>query len=208
MRAHLNWLVVGAVAGTVLGLVIGWSMGAWTTCGNSCSFDVALFEAIGTWVGGVGVAAVAGGYVGFRARRDRQAALIAAENEALALARDCAIRLTPLGDEHNGYHRVNIEFENKLAERVYAVGLRTIENEELRSDAQVGAGRTWGTAALLPTLGLEEHYATELEARQALRRRGKSRVIFTCTIRGFVFERVGNIVSVVLRPDRPHKPGE
>lgn len=208
MRAHAKWIVTAAVAGIVIGLVIGWSMGAWATCGARCGFNVALFEAIGTWVGGVGVASVAAGYAWFRARRDREAALVASENEALALARDCAIRFTPLGDEHNGYRSVHIEFENKLSERVYAVKLVTVDDEPLRVDAQVGPGRAWGTSAQLSALGLEAHYATEVEVRTALRRGGKRRVIFIFTIRGFVFERVGNVVSIISRPDRPHKSGE
>lgn len=202
--SRASW--IGAVPGGVLiGLVAGWCLGSWATCGNTCEFDVALFEALGTWVGGVGVAAIAGGYALSRSTRDRAAALETAEHDALVLARGCVIRFVPIGDEHNGYRRLSLVFNNTLSEKVHAVSLHASDGSSLQEDAQVNPSRSWGTAINYSDLGLADHYASVRLAQQAVTRVIKERIVFRYTIRGFAFERTGNSIVITTRPTRPQK---
>lgn len=187
------WVGIGAIGG----VVAGWLLAVVLTCGPRCAFDVALFDAIGTWVSGVLIAGVGAAYALYRTRREREDAHSRELAEAFALARACAIRFRPLGDEEHGFTRVAIQFENKLDERVHDVELRYAEGTAIRRDVQVAAGRGWGAKVMLESLGIAEKYPTARDASLALKRHGQAKVTFGYTIRGFRFERVGSDVSLV-----------
>jgi hypothetical protein len=202
MRFGGLWGGIWAVVGLAAGISIGWWIGAAAACGTTCRFDVALFEAIGTWIGGLGISAVAGFYVLYRTHRDRADELAQAEHEATASARECALRFVPKGDALNGFQRVHIEFENKLNERVYDVGIR-IDGKYVKQDRQVAPGRAWGTSVVSSAIGgLNGSYPNEEAFHAALKGEKVSPVVFTFTIRHFVFERTGREVSVVKRPEK------
>ena len=199
--------------------MIGWWTSLLVTCGDACTFNVALFDAIGTWVGGVAVATIAGGYALYRAGRDRadkaaDEARVAGvvrieaarafrdrEHEAVAMARACAIRFVPKGDEHNGYSKVHIVFANKLFVRVFDVALRLKSGETVRNDHQVHPERQWGEIVPMASLKLSDYYSTAKEARKALNETGKFEVDFLYTIDGFRFQRTGKEIEVIQRPE-------
>lgn len=202
MRFGILWGGTLAIVGLAAGIAIGWWIGAAATCGATCRFDVSLFEAIGTWTGGVGISAVAGFYVLYRTHRDRADALAQVEHEATAAARECALRFVPKGDDENGFHKVHIEFENKLDERVYDVRIR-IDGKYVKEDRQVAPGRAWGTSVESSAIGgLSGSYPNAEALHAALKSENASPVVFIFTIRRFVFQRIGREVSVVNRPEK------
>lgn len=200
-----------AVAALIGGLALGFVLGMRAGCGNECGFDVALFEAIGTWVGGVGVALVAGYYTlsSNAARRSEEAAakLRKAEKaetrrarEARTLAVMCALRYQPLGDENNGYTRVSIEFENKLEEPVFWPDIVLSDGTRLGGeDEQVFPERSWGKDTQLAKLEVETKYPTEMAARKAINATGRDTVVFEFTIRGYRFARTGREIVALGR---------
>lgn len=197
-------VVVIAVVALVIGLVSGWWFGSQSACGPACGFDVGLFEAIGTWLGGVGVSAVGAWYTLSRRHADREAAAEreaarkeAAEREIRVLALMCTVRFHPLRDAQNGYDRVHIEFENTLEEPVLWPHLWTSQGLDLGTDEQVWPTRCWGKETTLSSLGLDASYPTEKSAREALNSEGRSAVIFEYTIRNLRFARTRNNVALL-----------
>lgn len=72
-----HWKTLAAAFfGLTVGAALGWWLGSWTSCGDSCEPSVATIEAIGTWVGGLGtVGAVGFAVLAFRTeQRERRAA--------------------------------------------------------------------------------------------------------------------------------------
>lgn len=201
-----NWTPwAGAGIGLTIGLLVGWGIATFLVCGEACVFNVALFEALGTWVGGVLIAGVGATYAIYRTRRDTMDALLHAEAEALARARDCTIRFKPLGDASNGYSQVAIEFLNKLDERVFDVELLDEAGSTIRRDAQVAPGRGWGDKIPLESLGLASNYPSQRAVSIAIKGRGRDSIVFCYSIHGFRFERTGNEIKVVGRPRRAQR---
>jgi hypothetical protein len=206
-------LILGGVAAATLvgGAVGGFFVGMNAGCGTACGFDVALFEAIGTWVGGVGVALVAGYYTlsSNAARRTEEAAAKLRKEEkaeakrarqARALAVMCTLRYEPLGDTENGFRRVSIEFENKLDVPVFWPDIVLSDGTRLGGkDEQVFPGRSWGKDSQLAKLEIEAKYPTELAAREAINATGRDTVVFEFTIRGYRFARTGRKIVALGR---------
>lgn len=211
-----DWIWLAIVGAVFVGVVIGWLIGSAATCGAGCGFDVALFEAIGTWTGGVGVALVGGAYAIYAARRnsrldkaeaDRRAREEAERQEvrerdsARALANMCALRFQPKPGAGPIYDRVHISFQNKIDEVVFAPTLRGVDGEVFQQDGQVAPSRTWGTTIPLSKLGLSQTFADEVAARQALNDDGvKEQLTFEFTIRGYRFVRTGSTVELLSAP--------
>lgn len=185
VRASWRPYVAGAVAGLAIGLTLGFVVGNRAGCGAPCGFDVGLFGAAGTWVGGVVIAGAVASYT-LASQRDaklarkqaadeaRAARDEAALQEARALAVMCAVRFTPLGDEANGYGRVDITFTNNIGEMVFWPKLLVGEGLNLGADEQVWPGRAWGKSTTLKSLGLDDSYATENDARAAINSDGRA----------------------------------
>lgn len=209
-----TWLAVAGVA--VAGVAVGWLIGSAATCGAGCGFDVALFEAIGTWTGGVGVALIGGVYGIYAARRnsrlDKAEAARRAHEEAerqelrerdsaRALATMCALRFQPKPGAGPIYDRVHISFQNKIDEVVFTPTLLGSDGEVFQQDGQVAPTRTWGTTIPLSKLGLSQTFTDEVAARQALNDDGvKEQLTFEFTIRGYRFVRTGSTVELLSAP--------
>lgn len=211
MPTHRVLLTITAIAALVVGVGLGYLLATSITCGEGCVFNVALFDAVGTWVSGLGVSAVGGWFTlnANAARRAEKAARERAEKdereaarlrEARILAIMCTLRYQPLGDPQNGYERVSIEFQNKLEEPVFWPDIVLSDGTRLGGeDEQVFPSRAWGKKTQLAKLEIEAKYPTELAAREAINATGRDTVVFEFTIRGYRFARTGREVVALGR---------
>ncbi|WP_277959288.1 hypothetical protein [Frigoribacterium faeni] len=199
-----NWglLVLVAVVAVVLGIASGWAISTQLICGNECVFNVALFDAIGTWAGGVVLVVLGAGYAFFRTRRHDREAMEDAENESHSLASDYPVRYRPLGSEQHGFDRVSIVLEKKQSRRLFGVELIRSDGMVVARTAQIIGGRGWGDKLALTDLGLKERYPTAKAASEAIRRDATQASFFAFTINGFRFKRAGAEVTLLKRPKR------
>ena len=149
---------------TALAFVLGWGFGAWTTCGPSCRFDVNLFEALGTWLGGVGVAVAAGMCALHRYREDNRSE----SRAAIATAHLCAARFTLKPEKGSYRDRVHIQFTNKTSELIAHPSLHVAGGRVLERDNIVAPGRGWGTTVYLSDLGLKNIDPQDSSTRDVL----------------------------------------
>jgi hypothetical protein len=160
-------------------------MGSWATCGASCQFNVDLFSAIGTWVGGVGLALGALILTASQAREQARRR----KQEATGTAIMCVLRAKPVLDGAV-LVRVEFSFENKTSRPVDDVSAYMKGGPTLRRDLRVWPGRTWGCKGVDPTaLGLPGRVASEIEARSLVKERVMPNLVFSFTIDGFRFIR-------------------
>ena len=179
-RRLLTYVLLVATA------VASWWLGAWSACGSDCSFDTALFEAIGTWVGGVGITTVGGVYVWLRNRSDSERQT----TEAWRVAYMCTLRCRPLW-RAGAWSKVQIEFTNHLLEHVTDVEVHLVGGATLRTDKVVAPGRTWGDSVPMDGLGLVAP-TDEQEARALVNSEVRPRVVFVFSVRGHRFLRSGS----------------
>lgn len=182
---HSRPYYFAAISAIVVALTIGWTLGSWSTCGSRCSFNVALFDAVGTWVGGVGITTVGGLYVWRRNRREDQLATEAAWRDAYM----CTLRSSPL-EWDNTWSRVQVEFTNQLREPVTEVSMHLIGGTTLRHDKLVAPGRLWGHSFSFADLNLAP-CQDEPGARTLIKREVRPKLVFVFTLRGNQFLRSG-----------------
>lgn len=175
---------VGAVA-LLAGVTIGWWIGSWASCGTACQFDVDLFAAIGTWVGGVGLALAA---LAFTISQDRETRRRRRE-EAFGTAIMCVLRPKPVVSQDGNLVRVEFAFQNKTANPIDNVSAHLIGDTVFRRDARVWPGRTWGFQRSPSDLGLPTHVESEPLARALIRSTLTPRLVFCFTVNGSKFLR-------------------
>jgi len=182
-RRHVSYPTLFFAAGTSLG--IGWAMGSWSACGSRCSFDTALFEAIGTWVGGVGIAAAASGYLWTRNRRDDERDARRVWHEAHL----CTLRSRPLqiGDS---WSKIQVEFTNPLSAPVAEVSMHLVGGPVLRGDSVVASSRTWGHSVSVEEIGLSVP-PNEAAARALINGEVRPNLVFIFSLEGHRFLRSG-----------------
>lgn len=122
IRRH-PFLWLGGTA--VLVGVLGWAMGTWSTCGQRCGFDTALFSAWGGWVGGLATTA-AFGITAYElvASRKREEKLNEQRAEVmLAKARNVRVYLKrfigfgdPIGERFPVEPRLMVAIENRAGQ--------------------------------------------------------------------------------------------
>lgn len=148
-------VVIPLIVGGLLGLAVGWGLGAWTACGATCRFDIGLFEAVGTWVGGVGAIAVAviGGLYARRRRRDaeeqRAAKIVDTAWRAASL---CPLRIVLIGTEMGGYQKAEIRLWNRSGMDM-AWPLISLDGAPGKTISILKPGRKWTTFVPLDGIG-------------------------------------------------------
>lgn len=183
----------------------GWLFGSWSTCGKSCSFDVALFDAIGTWVGGIGGVSAAGiaawlsYYIhkrdrGYRTEAEEKATQDAAK-AALVAARRCVVRARPGKPKSGPWDRVFLTFTNPLDDPVTAVAI-FYDGELVVQDSVVAPGRSWGGKKLFRDLDLAP-IDDEQQVQEAVNANVLPKIVFEYVIGGHKFRRQGNEVTAV-----------
>lgn len=169
---------------TALAFILGWGFGGWSTCGASCRFNVNLFEAIGTWLGGVGVAIAAGIFTLHRYREDSR-------NEsraAISTAHLCTLRYTLKPEKTPYQDRVHIQFTNKTSEIIGQPSLHIAGGKVLRRDTIVAPGRGWGTTVYLSDLGIANIQPHNSNTKEALNQ-AKRLIVFEFDVRNRRFLR-------------------
>ena len=160
IRDHI--IIVVSLVAVVAGF-LGWLAGAWTTCPpDRCDFDVPLFEAWGTWGGGLAtaLAVLVAAYEVNSARQDQQANLS-------ALAQSCTLRVGPFASSPAGFDKVQIAFTNKTQMAVTDLVVRyegTVLGEALLVNPRA---RAWMIHPPLEDFGLGA-FTDELSARKAI----------------------------------------
>ncbi|HEY0238712.1 MAG TPA: hypothetical protein VGC37_08705 [Friedmanniella sp.] len=178
-------VIVGAVA-LVVGAVVGYLIGTRATCGTNCAFNVDLFEAIGTWVGGVALALAALAFTIYQtwvAHRN-------GKERALGIATMCVLRAQPVV---SGGRLVRVEyiFRNNTGHAVHNVSAHVIDGVTLQTDARVEPGRTWGFKTKPEVVGLPATVSCDREAHQLVSAQVRPRLVFTFSVDGFRFVRNG-----------------
>ena len=177
-------LVIEGVVTLVVGAVIGYLLGTRATCGTSCTFNVDLFEAIGTWVGGVALALAALAFTIYQT----WAAHRKGKERALGIATMCALRARPVVAE-NRLIRVEYIFHNNTGHAVHDVSAHLIGGAAFQTDARVEPGRTWGFKTKPEAVGLPEEISSEKEARRLINSQVRPKLVFTFSVDGFRFVR-------------------
>lgn len=176
-------LLVAAVA-LFVGLVVGWSLGSWSACGSGCGFDVSLFAALGTWVGGVAIALASLVISISKVRGERRRR----REDAIGRAMVCVLRVQPVVNSKS-ISRVEFRFENKTPFPVQRVSAHLEGGKSLRADAVVESGRTWGFKAQPEQLGISYEVESEDEARKLVKKDILPNLVFDFTIEGHRFVR-------------------
>lgn len=173
----------------LIGLIIGWGLGTWSTCGAKCSFNVTLFDAWGTWVGGVALAAASLIFTTSQAMATKRQI----RAQAMSTAILCKLHTRPsLSDGRLG--KVVFSFDNKTPLPVQHVSAHLEGGSTFREDLHVEPGRTWGFRVPPGELGLPLNEVTEDEARQLVRTVVRPKLVFVFTINGHRFVRRGGQV--------------
>jgi len=170
MKAHpaRTAALIAAVAA-----VLGWTLGSRAACGTGwgdCSFDTALFEAIGTWLGAIGTVGAllyaarqvkleVDGRAAERLRHQREEdrehqRSLGEQAEDLADAQMCFLHLSPTGLQSDSYASVQLRVTN-LTERPLANVAVSFDDGRLDSVDLVVSQATWATSAHIGSLGLE-----------------------------------------------------
>lgn len=144
-----TWLIIGVLVGGVL----GWLTGSWTSCASSsaCELRVNSVEALGTWVGGLGTVGAllyAAREFSQRNSRGREAGLVE--------ARRSSIKLRGV-DGPNADLRLHMEVTNRAATDLLDVRFvidRGGDEREVARQSQVHPGRTFGGKVSLADIGV------------------------------------------------------
>jgi hypothetical protein len=188
-KRPIGAIVVWSLLSALVALIAGWLGGMWATCGASCAFDVALFDAYGSWVGGLAVPVALFGFTVYthvttkRAERDA----------AFGLALMCVVRPTPVLGRGGVFDAVQFEFKNGIAEPVFNPELHIEDGKTIRRDRIVSPGYKWAPTEKLDAFDLPK-FAVEEEVRRAINTSIRPTVVFTFTIRGYRFARRGSEV--------------
>lgn len=159
------WLtVIGA--GALFAL--GWLAGSWTTCrASGCTFDVQLFEAVGTWVGGLGT--VLAVVIATHQLRTVIASSMqenrANEAGAERAARRVKFRAKPLKPHATVYKAVGVTVTNTSTETLTSLVLRTSDGTILKETEQVDPQREWLVTVPAGEVDLDDLLIEGAEAR-------------------------------------------
>lgn len=154
LRRH-SWLAAATAGALLFGL--GWLAGTWATCrGSGCSFDSQLFEAIGTWVGGLGtVVAVVVATHQLRSTIESSAqASLSEAAEADASARRVKFRAKPIKVHAGLYKAVGVTVTNASTETLTSLVLRSSDGTILEEAEQVDPRRDWLVTVPVDALNL------------------------------------------------------
>lgn len=193
------WLKI--VVAALAALIFGWWLGSWSACRDRpCSFDVGVFEAVGTWVGGLGTAIAAGAAaLEFRARgvrdfKERQHEL----TTLTAVARSCTVRAKPTSESSGQYAFVQVEFANKTSYFVRNVVWRDSAGAVLaEADLVVPGGQPFGQKFPIAQFGINAPLkGPEAAATAIVKREVEATIIFEYTIEGMRFRRQGSDVEL------------
>jgi len=187
----------GLLAGLSVGTVLGAALSTWLTCARGCEFNVALFDAIGTWVGGVGVSLVAGAFAFLTVRRNTRRAQQIEQGIALM----CTVRVRPLLRNGAATDKVAFEFTNRVEEPVYRPSISVLGAGKLAEDRVVASGRTWGTSTTYSHLGLTTP-TTVHEARALVAREIRPMTMFEFHVRDRTYIRIGGDLRLANRSNR------
>ena len=154
-----RWALLCAVI-AVAGALLGYLLGAWSACGSSCRFDVNLFEAFGTWAGGLGTTAALAltALQISRGRRDRLDEVAREGARWKAVARGVKLRATPTSEvpgsagQERKYTGVTFEVTNPTGHVLTDLGARLADRVVTRNE-QTSASRSWEFKVPLRDLG-------------------------------------------------------
>lgn len=184
-------MAIPLIVGGLLGLAVGWGLGAWTACGATCRFDISLFEAIGTWVGGLGAIAVAviGGLYARRRRRDaeerRDADLVDAAWRAATL---CPLRIVLIGNDIGGYQKAEIRLRNRSGTDM-AWPVITLDGVPGKTISILKPGRKWTIPLPLAGIGSPQDRKDRGKTRRLVRDALEERLHADFTVGGLRFRR-------------------
>lgn len=187
LRRH-SWLVGATAAALLFGL--GWLAGSWATCRDpGCSFDAQLFEAIGTWVGGLGtVVAVVVATHQLRSTIESSAQESrTTEAEADAAARRVKFRAKPLKPQAGLYKAVGVTVTNASNETLTALVLHGVGGTVLREAEQLDPHRDW--LVTVPVLDLDLVDLTIEGAEARVRTEVEQKLELGFDVRGFRYAR-------------------
>nr|AXV46675.1 hypothetical protein pA58H3_p61 [Arthrobacter sp.] len=158
---------------------------------------MALFDALGTWVGGVALALAAFIFAISQAnaskRRDRE--------EALSVAIACALRVDPFVSA-NKITKVVFRFVNNTTTNIHDVSAHMEGGSSLHSDRQVNPGRAWGFKAFPAQLDITNTANSEEEAKQIIKQSVLPKIVFAFSVNGHHFVRKDG--EVYLFDDAPN----
>lgn len=184
-------LLVGAVAG----MVLGWVLGSWTTCsaGPGCDFRLDAVNTLVALVGGVGTfITLLIGLAAFNQQNRDKARATALDS------RRSAVRLKPLGRSGNSYSKIQIQVTNQTTKDMTNVSFVLDHEEEsvhvLKEEDQIHSGRTFGTSVSAVEFLSVSLEGDENEVRQIINSHFADRVSFLFEIDGEGFVRKNDIV--------------
>lgn len=184
-------MAIPLIVGGLLGLAVGWGLGAWTACGATCRFDISLFEAIGTWVGGLGAIAVAviGGLYARRRRRDaeerRDADLVDAAWRAATL---CPLRIGLIGNDTGGYQKAEILLRNQSGMDM-ACPVITLDGTPSQTIGILKPGGKWTIPLSLTKIGSPQDRKDRGKTRRLVRDALEEKLHADFTVGGLRFRR-------------------
>lgn len=205
---------------------------AFTSLWSDCGFDVALFEAIGTWVGGVGaiaVAVVGGVYARRRHReaalreqaREREAALRSQAEEreaalheqarereaALLAASTCSLRYKLKGNDMGGYQKLDIILTNNSSENLEWPIIRFDGATEVATMKYLYPGKRWSHSLSLEHIGTSQDRKTRTGATKLVEEAVVKRGLHAeFTVRNVRLRRTLKELSIVSPMGGSHRP--
>lgn len=198
-RPTVFWIKI--VLALLAALVLGWGLGSWSACRDRpCSFDVNLFEAVGTWVGGLGTG-IAAGVAAFELRARRVKNRVERQNEIAtlkAVAQSCAVRARPTSESSGQYAYVQVEFANRTPYFVRNVVWRDSADAILaEADLVTPGGEPFGQKFPIARFGISAPLrGPKADATAVVRRDVEATMIFEYTIEGLRFRRQGSDVQL------------
>ncbi len=189
-------------------LLVAYLLGAWSSCGSDCAFDVNLFSALGTWVGGLATA-ISIGLLALPIWNQWKTEITV----CTAMARQCVLRSSPGSFENRQSKQaggkswralttVYYSFENRLDEPVTEVeaylynadGGRTL----LASTHQVYLNaKPWGFKIVLKDAVKGYKPVAADQAIRYINQDLHPQIAFEFTVRKHRFQRRGDILTRV-----------